>query len=259
MNSLQHEPAKTLALNEIGVCNLSLGRTIAADPYRLNQATGSFILIDRLSNATVGAGMIDFALRRATNIHWQALAVNKDARAALKMQRPRVLWFTGLSGSGKSTLANLVERRLLELGRHTYLLDGDNVRHGLNRDLGFTEADRVENIRRVAEVARLMVDAGLVVLVSFISPFCSERQMARDLFEAGEFIEIYVNTPLDVCEQRDPKGLYRKACAGQLVNFTGIDSPYEIPEHPELVVNSTQLPPEVLAEQIVQRLAIDVS
>lgn len=254
VNSLQHEPAKTLALNEIGVCNLSLGKTIAADPYRSNQATGSFILIDRLSNATVGAGMIDFALRRATNIHWQALAVDKAARAALKMQRPRVLWFTGLSGSGKSTLANLVERRLLERGRHTYLLDGDNVRHGLNRDLGFTEADRVENIRRVAEVAKLMVDAGLLVLVSFISPFRSERQMARELFEAGEFIEVYVNTPLEVCEQRDPKGLYRKARAGQLVNFTGIDSPYEIPEHPELVVDATHLAPEVLAEQIVRRL-----
>ena len=251
VNTLQHEPGRTLELNEVGVCNLALGRAISFDPYLDNRATGSFILVDRLTNATVGAGMIDFALRRATNIHWQALAVDKRSRSLLKGQTPCVLWFTGLSGAGKSTIANLVERKLLSLGKHTYLLDGDNVRHGLNKDLGFTDVDRVENIRRVAEVAKLFVDAGMIVLVSFISPFRSERQMARDLLDAGEFYEVYVSTPLDVCEGRDPKGLYRKARSGQLKNFTGIDSVYEPPESPEIVADASQQSPEVLAERIV--------
>ncbi|MDY0263355.1 sulfate adenylyltransferase subunit CysN [Syntrophotalea acetylenica] len=254
VNTLQQEPGKTLGLNEVGVCNLSLGKAISFDPYKENRATGNFILIDRFSNATVGAGMIDFALRRADNIHWQALDIDKQARAEQKGQKPRVLWFTGLSGSGKSTIANLVEKKLHSMGKHSYILDGDNVRHGLNRDLGFTDADRVENIRRVAETARLFVDAGLIVLVSFISPFKSERQLARDLLEPGEFIEVYVNTPLEVCEQRDPKGLYKKARAGQLKNFTGIDSAYEAPEKPEIVVNGAEKSAEELAEKIVREL-----
>ncbi|RMD90273.1 MAG: sulfate adenylyltransferase subunit CysN, partial [Alphaproteobacteria bacterium] len=210
VNTLEHVAAKTLDLNGIGVANLSLDRQIAFDPYAENRHTGSFIIIDKLSNATVGAGMIDFGLRRATNIHWQAMDVDKAARAALKGQKPAVLWFTGLSGSGKSTIANLVEKQLHAMGRHTYMLDGDNVRHGLNKDLGFTEEDRVENIRRVAEVAKLMADAGLIVLVSFISPFRSERRMARELMPEGEFFEVFVDTPLEICEQRDPKGLYKK-------------------------------------------------
>jgi bifunctional enzyme CysN/CysC len=252
VNTLQQEPGRTLELNEVGVCNLALGKALAFDPYRDNRATGSFILIDRLSNATVGAGMIDFTLRRATNIHWQALAVDKANRSLLKGQTPCVLWFTGLSGAGKSTIANLVEKKLLSLGRHTYLLDGDNVRHGLNKDLGFTDADRVENIRRVAEVAKLFVDAGMIVLVSFISPFRSERQLARELLAPGEFVEVYVNTPLDVCEQRDPKGLYRKARSGQLKNFTGIDSDYEPPLNCEIVLDAGRIAPEVLAEQVVE-------
>jgi bifunctional enzyme CysN/CysC len=252
INTLQHEPAKILNLNEVGVCNFSVGRAISFDPYRENRATGNFILIDRFTNATVGAGMINFALRRASNIHWQAMDIDKQTRARQKGQQPRVLWFTGLSGSGKSAVANMVEKILLSLGKHSYILDGDNVRHGLNRDLGFTDADRVENIRRVAETAKLFVDAGLIVLVSFISPFKSERQLARDLLEEGEFIEIYVNTPLDVCEQRDPKGLYKKARAGQLKNFTGIDSSYEPPEDPEIIVNGAENTPEQLAEQIVK-------
>jgi len=251
VNTLQQEPGKTLGLNEVGVCNLALGKALAFDPYLQNRATGSFILIDRLSNATVGAGMVDFALRRATNIHWQALSVDRQSRARLKEQKPCVLWFTGLSGAGKSTIANLVERKLLSLGKHTYLLDGDNVRHGLNRDLGFTDVDRVENIRRVAEVAKLFVDGGMIVLVSFISPFRSERQMARELLNPGEFVEVYVSTPLEVCEQRDPKGLYSKARAGQLKNFTGIDSVYEPPDHAEITVDASQVAPEVLAEEIV--------
>ncbi|RMF70502.1 MAG: sulfate adenylyltransferase subunit CysN, partial [Alphaproteobacteria bacterium] len=230
VNTGEHAAAKTLQLNDIGVANLALDREIPFDPYRANRATGSFILVDKLTNQTVAAGMIDFALRRAHNIHWQALDVTKRARAALKGQKPAVLWFTGLSGSGKSTIANLVEKRLHALGRHSYLLDGDNVRHGLNKDLGFTEADRVENIRRVAEVARLMADAGLIVLVSFISPFRAERRMARELMEEGEFFEIYVNTPFEVCAERDPKGLYKRALAGEIRNFTGLDSPYEPPE-----------------------------
>ncbi len=227
---------------------------IAFDPYAVNHDMGGFILIDRLTNATVGAGMIRFALRRSQNIHWQAVDVNKTTRAEAKGQQPAVLWFTGLSGAGKSTIANLVEKRLLAQGRHTYLLDGDNVRHGLNRDLGFTDAERVENIRRVAEVAKLMVDAGLIVLVSFISPFRSERRMARDLMEPGEFIEVYVDTPLAVAEQRDVKGLYAKARRGELKNFTGIDSPYEPPEAAEIRVDTSSMSAEAAADVIVAYL-----
>jgi bifunctional enzyme CysN/CysC len=254
VNTLQHQPGKTLQLNEVGVCNFSLSKALSFDPYQENRATGSFILIDRFTNATVGAGMIDFPLRRASNIHWQSIDIDKKSRAEQKGQKPRVLWFTGLSGSGKSTIANLVEKKLHSMGKHSYILDGDNVRHGLNRDLGFTDADRVENIRRVAETAKLFVDAGLVVLVSFISPFKSERQLARDLVEQGEFVEIFVNTPLEVCEQRDPKGLYKKARSGQLKNFTGIDSAYEAPENPEITVNGAEASPEELAEKIVREL-----
>ena len=227
---------------------------MAFDPYVENRDTGGFILIDRLTNATVGAGLIHFALRRSQNIHWQALDVHKGSRAALKGQKPCVLWFTGLSGAGKSTIANLVEKQLHALGRHTYLLDGDNVRHGLNRDLGFTDADRVENIRRVAEVARLMADAGLIVMVSFISPFRAERRMARALFESGEFFEVYVDTPLAVAEARDVKGLYAKARRGELKNFTGIDSPYEPPEQPEIYIDTTSKSSEESASAIVDEL-----
>ncbi|MFO7306725.1 MAG: sulfate adenylyltransferase subunit CysN [Gammaproteobacteria bacterium] len=254
VNTLEHLAAKQLELNEIGVCNISLDRAVPFDPYAENRDMGSFILIDRLSNDTVGAGLLHFALRRAQNIHWQALDVNKKARAALKGQRACVLWFTGLSGAGKSTIANLVEKRLHALGRHTYTLDGDNVRHGLNKDLGFTDADRVENIRRVAEVAKLMVDAGLIVLVSFISPFRSERRFARELLEPGEFFEVFVDTPLEEAERRDPKGLYKKARRGELKNFTGIDSPYEPPERPEIHLRTEQLSPEEAAEQVLKVL-----
>ncbi len=254
VNSFSHEAGKTLELNEVGVCNLSLGKPIAFDPYKDNHHTGSFILIDRQTNATIAMGMIDFSLRRADNVVWQALDVNRAARAGAKHQKPAMLWFTGLSGSGKSTIANLVEKRLFDMGRHTYILDGDNVRHGLNKDLGFTDADRVENIRRVAETAKLMVDAGLLVMVSFISPFRNERQMARALMEDGEFIEIYVDTPLEVAEKRDVKGLYKKARAGLLQNFTGIDSAYEPPLNPELLVNTAQLSAEQSAEKIISFL-----
>ncbi|WP_152223024.1 sulfate adenylyltransferase subunit CysN [Pseudomonas sp. SCB32] len=254
VNSLEHLAARTLELNEIGVCNLNLDRPIAFDAYADNRDTGGFIVIDRLSNRTVGAGMLHFALRRAQNVHWQAIDVNREAHAALKGQTPRVLWFTGLSGAGKSTIANLVERKLHALGRHTYLLDGDNVRHGLNRDLGFTEADRVENIRRVAEVARLMLDAGLITLVSFISPFRAERDMARNLAGEGNFLEIFVDTPLSLAEERDPKGLYQKARRGELKNFTGIDSPYEAPLSPEIRVDTRHESAEVAAERIVEML-----
>ena len=254
VNTLEHLAAKKLELNEIGICNVSLDQSIAFDPYAQCRETGSFILIDRLTNATVGAGMIHFALRRSQNIHWQALDVNKKSRAALKGQQPAVLWLTGLSGAGKSTIANLVEKRLLALGKHTYLLDGDNVRHGLNRDLGFTDADRVENIRRVAEVSKLMADSGLVVLVSFISPFRAERRMARALFQPGEFHEVHVDTPLAVAEDRDVKGLYKKARRGELKNFTGIDSPYEAPEHPEIYIDTTKRTSEQSAEAIVDYL-----
>jgi bifunctional enzyme CysN/CysC len=254
VNTLEHLAAKKLELNEIGVCNLSLDQPIAFDPYKECRETGSFILIDRISNATVGAGMIHFALRRSQNIHWQALDVNRQSRAALKGQRPAVLWLTGLSGAGKSTIANLVEKRLHALGKHTTLLDGDNVRHGLNRDLGFTDADRVENIRRVAEVSKLMTDSGLIVLVSFISPFRAERRMARALFPEGEFHEVHVDTPINVAETRDPKGLYKKARRGELKNFTGIDSPYEAPENPEIYVDTTKNSSEQSAEAIVEYL-----
>jgi bifunctional enzyme CysN/CysC len=251
VNTLEHLAAKRLELNEIGVCNLATDRPIAFDPYRENRDTGGFILIDRLSNDTVGAGLLHFALRRSHNIHWQATDVHKQARSAQKGQKACVVWFTGLSGSGKSTIGNLVETKLHARGLHTYLLDGDNVRHGLNRDLGFTDEDRVENIRRCAEVAKLMVDAGLIVLVSFISPFRSERRMARALVEADEFIEIFVDAPLAVAEERDPKGLYRKARRGELRNFTGVDSPYEPPERPEIRIDTTATTPESAADQII--------
>jgi bifunctional enzyme CysN/CysC len=254
VNTLEQLAAKTLALNEVGYCNISATQPIAFDSYVENRDTGGFILIDRFTNATVAAGMIDFGLRRATNVHWQALDVNKISRAESKLQKPVVLWFTGLSGSGKSTIANLVERTLFAQGRHTYLLDGDNVRHGLNRDLGFTDADRVENIRRVAEAARLFVDAGLIVLVSFISPFRSERRMARDMVGLSEFIEIFVDTPIEVCMQRDPKGLYFKATHGEIKNFTGIDSPYETPETAEIIVKTVGSEPSGCAEHIVDYL-----
>jgi bifunctional enzyme CysN/CysC len=251
VNSLEHQAAKTLTLNEIGFANLSLDRPLALDPYKISRDGGSFILVDRVSNLTVGAGMIEFSLRRAANIVWQKLEVDKRRRGEIKGQKPCILWFTGLSGSGKSTIANLLEKQLVALGRHTYLLDGDNVRHGLNKDLGFTDADRVENIRRVAETAKLMLDAGLIVLVSFISPFRSERDMARDLVEAGEFLEIYVNTPLAICEGRDSKGLYRKARAGEIANFTGIDSPYEAPLAPDYVIDGADGDPETAAATLV--------
>jgi bifunctional enzyme CysN/CysC len=254
VNTLERAAAVTLDLNDIGVANLQLDRSIAFDPYDVNRDTGGFILIDRVSNDTLGAGMLHFALRRAHNVQWQALDVNKAARAAIKGQKPCVLWYTGLSGAGKSTIANLVDRKLHSARRHTYLLDGDNVRHGMNKDLGFTAADRVENIRRIAEMAKILVDAGLIVSTAFISPFKAERQMARALLSQGEFIEIFVDTPLAVAEQRDPKGLYRKARRGDLKNFTGIDSPYESPELPELRIDTTSLSPEDAAETIVAYL-----
>ena len=254
VNTMEREPATTLELNEIGVCELELSRAVAFEPYAENRDLGGFIAIDPLTNNTVGAGMLHFALRRSQNVHWQALDVNKRARAERKGQKPCVLWFTGLSGAGKSTIANLVEKKLHARGRHTYLLDGDNIRHGLNKDLGFTDAARVENIRRVAEVARLMVDAGLVVLVSFISPFRAEREMARALVDEGEFFEVFVDTPLMVAEERDPKGLYKKARRGDLQNFTGIDSPYEAPESPEIHLATTELTPEQAADAVVAAL-----
>ncbi|KAB0650657.1 sulfate adenylyltransferase subunit CysN [Burkholderia diffusa] len=254
VNTREHLAARTLALNEIGVCNLSFDRPVAFDPYDQNRHTGGFIVIDRFTNDTVGAGMLHFALRRAHNVHWQAVDVDRDARAAQKAQTPRIVWLTGLSGAGKSTIANLVEQRLHALGKHTYLLDGDNVRHGLNRDLGFTEADRVENIRRVAEVARLMLDAGLITLVSFISPFRAERDMARALAGPDEFVEVFVDTPLAVAEERDPKGLYKKARKGELKHFTGIDSPYEPPAQPELRIDTVAESPEAAADRIVAYL-----
>ena len=251
VNTLEHMAARRLELNAIAVCKLSLDRPVAFDAYAANRDTGGFILIDRMSHRTAGAGMLHFALRRAHNIHLHALDVDQAARAALKGQRPCVVWLTGLSGSGKSTIANLVEKTLHARGRHTYLLDGDNVRHGLNRDLGFTPEDRVENIRRVAEVARLMADAGLIVLTAFISPYRAERDMARALLPEGEFIEVHVDTPLEVAEARDPKGLYRKARRGELRNFTGIDAPYEVPEQPELRLNTATGTPDEAAQRIV--------
>ncbi|MCB1378598.1 MAG: sulfate adenylyltransferase subunit CysN [Alphaproteobacteria bacterium] len=254
VNTMEHVAAKSLALNEIAVCNLELDTPIAFAPYADNRHLGSFIIIDRFSNNTVGMGMIRFALRRAANIHWQAVDVHKAARAAIAGQKPAILWFTGLSGAGKSTIANLVEKKLHAEGHMTYLLDGDNVRHGLNRDLGFTDADRVENIRRVAEVAKLMVDAGLIVLVSFISPFKSERLMARELVEDGEFVEIFVDTPIAEAERRDVKGLYAKARRGEIQHFTGISSPYEQPENPEIHINTAKLTAEGAADAVADYL-----
>jgi len=254
VNTLEHIAAKTLGLNEIGLCNLSTATPVALDPYAENRATGAFILIDRFTNATAGAGMITFGLRRATNIHRQSLLVDKDSRLRMNGHRPAILWFTGLSGSGKSTVANVVERELHNQGVHTYMLDGDNVRHGLNRDLGFTDADRVENIRRVGEVAKLFVDAGTVVLCSFISPFRAERQMVRELVGADEFIEIFVDTPIEVCKQRDPKGLYARALEGKIKNFTGIDSPYEPPDNPEIVVDTSKASAEESAQRVIHSL-----
>ena len=254
VNTLEKLAAKQLELNEIGVCNIALDRPVAFDAYGTNRDTGGFILIDRLSNNTVGAGMLHFALRRAHNIHLQHVDIDKAARGTLMGQKPVVLWFTGLSGAGKSTIANLVEKRLYALGRHSYLLDGDNIRHGLNKDLGFTEADRVENVRRVGEVARLMVDAGLIVLTAFISPFRAERRLARSLVAEGEFVEVHVDTPLDVAESRDVKGLYKKARKGELRNFTGIDSPYEAPEAPELRIDTTELTAERAADRVIELL-----
>jgi bifunctional enzyme CysN/CysC len=254
VNTMEHVAAKTLELNAIGVAEIATDRPIVFEPYADNRSLGGFILIDKLTNATVAAGMINFSLRRAQNVHWQALDVSREAHAALKHQRPAVLWFTGLSGSGKSTIANLVEKRLHALGHHTFLLDGDNVRHGLNKDLGFTEADRIENIRRVGEVAKLMTDAGLIVLTAFISPFRAERDLVRAMLPEGEFVEVFVDTPLEVAEVRDVKGLYKKARAGQLKNFTGIDSPYERPEAAELRIDTTRESSEAAAERIVDHI-----
>jgi bifunctional enzyme CysN/CysC len=254
VNSMEHMAAKTLELNAIGVAEISTDRPIVFAPYAENHALGGFILIDKISNATVAAGMLHFSLRRAQNVHWQATDIGRNAHAMLKNQKPKILWFTGLSGSGKSTIANEVEKALHLMNRHTFLLDGDNVRHGLNKDLGFTETDRIENIRRVGEVAKLMADAGLIVLTAFISPFRAERDMVRAMLPEGEFVEIFVDTPLEVAEARDVKGLYKKARAGQLKNFTGIDSPYEPPEHPDIRVNTVEMSPAEAAEYIVRQL-----
>ncbi|MAY20723.1 MAG: adenylyl-sulfate kinase [Erythrobacteraceae bacterium] len=254
VNSLDHLAAKTLELNSIGVAEFATDRPITFEPYGKSRQLGGFILIDKFTNATVGAGMIEFSLRRAQNVHWQATDVTRDHHAAMKNQTPRVLWFTGLSGSGKSTIANEVEKQLALMNRHTFLLDGDNVRHGLNKDLGFTETDRIENIRRIGEVAKLMTDAGLIVLTAFISPFRAERQMVREMLAESEFIEIFVDTPLEVAEERDVKGLYKKARAGELKNFTGIDSPYEPPENPEIRVNTVDMSPQEAAEYIIRQI-----
>jgi len=254
VNTLEHTAAKTLDLNEVGICNISLDRNVAFDSYGDSRGTGRFILIDRFTNATVGVGMIDHVLRRASNVHWQSMDIGKKQRAERKGQKACVLWFTGLSGSGKSTIANLVEKKLHSLHKHTYMLDGDNVRHGLNKDLGFSDADRVENIRRIGETAKLFVEAGMIAVTSFISPFQSERKMARDLLEEGEFIEIFVDTPLEICEERDVKGLYAKARAGDLPNFTGISSPYEAPVNPEIHLEGAKLTAEEAAEEVVSKL-----
>jgi len=256
VNSLEHESGKSLALNEVGLCNVSLSDTIAFDPYIDNRKTGSFIIIDKISNTTIGCGMINYGLRRATNIHWQAVDVDKKARAEQNHQTPKVLWFTGLSGSGKSTIASLVEKKLHASGKRTYLLDGDNVRHGLNRDLGFTDADRVENIRRIGEVSKLMVDAGLLVMTAFISPFRAERRMVREMLEDNEFIEVHIDTPIEVCEERDIKGLYAKARAGEIKNFTGIDSPYEEPKTAEITINTVSQSAEEAADNIIRQLGL---
>jgi len=254
VNTLEHLAAKTLDLNAIGVANIVTDRPIPFEPYAQSRDLGGFILIDKMTNATVGAGMIHFALRRASNIHWQATDISRDVHSGLKNQKPAVLWLTGLSGAGKSTIANVLEKKLVRMNRHTFLLDGDNVRHGLNKDLGFTDADRVENIRRVGEVAKLMTDAGLIVITAFISPFRAERDMVRAMMQPGEFIEIHVDTPLAEAERRDVKGLYKKARSGQLKNFTGIDSPYEAPEAPEIRIDTTSLSPEQAADEIIARL-----
>ena len=254
VNTMEHIAAKTLDLNAIGVAEITTDKPLVFEPYAQSRTLGGFILIDKLTNATVAAGMLHFALRRAQNVHWQATDVSREAHAALKNQKPLVLWFTGLSGSGKSTIANAVEKRLNLMNRHTFLLDGDNVRHGLNKDLGFTEADRIENIRRVGEVAKLMTDAGLIVLTAFISPFRAEREMVRAMLPEGEFIEIFVDTPLEVAEARDVKGLYKKARAGALKNFTGIDSPYEAPEAPDIRVNTATMTAEEAADFIIRQL-----
>ncbi|WP_164852767.1 sulfate adenylyltransferase subunit CysN [Novosphingobium umbonatum] len=257
VNTMEHVAADTLELNAIGVAHVTTDRAITFEPYGENRTLGGFILIDKITNATVAAGMLQSALRRAENVHWQALDITRDARASAKTQRPAVLWFTGLSGSGKSTIANLVEKKLHALGKHTFLLDGDNVRHGLNKDLGFNEADRIENIRRVGEVARLMTDAGLIVLTAFISPFRAERELARSLIPDGEFFEVFVDTPLAVAESRDVKGLYKKAREGKIPNFTGISSPYEPPVAPEIRIDTTSISPEDAAELIVAKLLGD--
>jgi bifunctional enzyme CysN/CysC len=254
VNTLEHEAARQVELNGIAFCNLSTARPVAFDPYEENRSTGAFILVDRFTNQTAGAGMVSFALRRATNIHHEGFLVSKEARSALLHQKPAILWFTGLSGSGKSTVAKLLEQELLRMGRLTTTLDGDNIRHGLNKDLGFTDADRVENIRRIGEVAKLFVETGVIVLCSFISPFRAERQMVRELVEPGEFIEVFVDTPIEECIRRDPKGLYAKAQAGAIPNFTGIDSPYEAPEQPEIVLKTVGTSPEALAQQIIAKL-----
>jgi bifunctional enzyme CysN/CysC len=251
VNTLEQQPAKKLDFNEIAVCNLALAQRVPLDPYAENRTTGAFVLVDRFTNRTAGAGMVDFALRRATNIHAEEFLVDKAARAALDHQTPLVLWFTGLSGSGKSTVAKLVEKALHAEGRHTYTLDGDNLRHGLNRDLGFTDQDRVENIRRVGEVAKLFSDAGLIVLCSFISPFRAERRMVRELLPDGEFVEVFVDTPIEECMKRDPKGLYAKAMRGAISNFTGVSSPYEAPEAPELRIDTVGRTPAESAEVVL--------
>ena len=254
VNTMEHLASQTLNLNQIGVCEITTDRRIVFDPYTENRALGGFILIDKITNHTVGTGMLHFSLRRSQNVHWQPTDITRDHHASMKNQTPRVLWFTGLSGSGKSTIANEVEKKLALMNRHTFLLDGDNVRHGLNKDLGFTESDRIENIRRIGEVAKLMTDAGLIVLTAFISPFRADRQLVRDMIDGGEFIEIHVDTPLEIAEARDVKGLYKKAREGKLKNFTGIDSPYEPPESPEIRVNTVEMTPEEAADHIIAKI-----
>jgi bifunctional enzyme CysN/CysC len=254
VNTMEHMAAKTLDLNAIGVAEVTADKPIVFEPYAENRALGGFILIDKMTNATVAAGMLNFSLRRSQNVHWQAVDIDRTQHAKLKNQKPAVLWFTGLSGSGKSTIANLVEKKLHRMNRHTFLLDGDNVRHGLNKDLGFTEADRIENIRRVGEVSKLMTDAGLIVITAFISPFQADREMVRGMLQDGEFIEVFIDTPLKVAEARDVKGLYKKARSGELKNFTGIDSPYEAPEAPEVTLHTVGTAPEALAEALIGKL-----
>jgi bifunctional enzyme CysN/CysC len=256
VNSYEEVASKKLNLNDIAYCKVAIDKMHAISSYSNNQKLGSFVIIDPYNNKTIGVGMIDHALRRSSNISWHKMSINKKTRSELNSQKPCVVWFTGLSGSGKSTIANILEQKLHTIGKRTYLLDGDNVRHGLNKDLGFTDTDRVENIRRVAEVSKLMVDAGLITLVSFISPFKSERQMARDLLSSDEFFEIFVNTPLEECEKRDPKGLYKKARAGELKNFTGIDSLYEEPENPDIILDTASSNAEELTDQIINFLQL---